>query len=177
MEIKAKCKFDKVNIRALAHLSSYKRFNPKKTVMARTGLCLILLLLLIAELTVSGFNIIPMILIIADILVIIIDCFVYFILPEIQYRSLAKMKDTENNYIFTENTLKIQTKSEVHSGESEIEYAMIQKVYETSGYFFIYITGNQVFIVDKSTVEGGSHDDIRNKLGDYLKDKYIICKY
>ncbi len=177
MEIKAKCKFDKANTRALAHLSSYKRFNPKKTVTARTVFCLILLLLLLAELVVSGFNIIPMILIIVDILVIVIDCFVYFILPEIQYKSLSKMKETENNYIFSDNVLKIQTKSEVHSGEHEIEYAMIQKVYETSGYFFIYITRNQVFIVDKSTVEGGSHEDIRNKLGDYLKGKYIICKY
>lgn len=177
MEVKAKCKFDKNSIRALSHLSSYKRFNPQKTIISRTVLCLILLLLLVAELIAFGFDIIPMILIIVDIFIIAIDCYMYFVLPGIQYKSLAKMQGTENNYIFSDSVLKIQSESKAYSGESEIEYAMIQKVYETSGYFFLYITKNQVFIVDKSTVEGGSHEDIRNKLGEYLKGKYIICKY
>jgi hypothetical protein len=41
----------------------------------------------------------------------------------------------------------------------------------------IYQTNNQVFIVDKSTVEGGTAEEIRNKLCTFVKDKYIICKY
>ena len=46
-----------------------------------------------------------------------------------------------------------------------------------SDYFFLYQTNNQAFLVDKSTVEGGSVDDIRNKLSSFVKDKYYICKY
>lgn len=32
-------------------------------------------------------------------------------------------------------------------------------------------------VVDKSTIEVGSADDIRNKLSSFVKDKYFICKY
>jgi hypothetical protein len=36
---------------------------------------------------------------------------------------------------------------------------------------------NQVFVVDKSTIEGGTVEEIRNKLSAFVKDKYILCKY
>ena len=32
-------------------------------------------------------------------------------------------------------------------------------------------------VVDKSTIEVGSADDIRNKLSSFVKDKCFICKY
>ena len=101
----------------------------------------------------------------------------YFGLPNIRYKSLAKMKDAENEYIFCDNSLKTFTKSETYNGEAEIEYSIFVKVYETSDYFFLYQNNNQVFLVDKSTIEGGRIDDIRNKLSSFVKDKYIVCKY
>ena len=87
------------------------------------------------------------------------------------------MKDIENNYLFNDNVLKVSSKSEEYSGEAEIEYSLFTKVYETSAYFFLFQTNNQAFIIDKSTIEGGSADDIRNKLTSFVKDKYFICKY
>ena len=177
MEIKAKCKFDKDSIRALAHLSTFKKSNPKKTVIARTILCLILLLVIVAELVVFDFDVVPIILIVVDLLVILIDFFMYFGLPKIQYKALAKMKDVENEYIFCDNVLKTFTKSQEYNGEAEIEYSLFVKVYETSKYFFMYQTNNQVFIVDKSTIEGGTVEEIRSKLSAFVKDKYILCKY
>lgn len=177
MEIKARCKFDKESIKALTHLSSYKKFNPEKTVITRAVLCLVLMLLLVAELIEFDFNIIPIILIIVLILIIVIDCFMYFVLPVIQYKSLAKTKESVNEYIFCDKSFNIKTQSEEHIGETKIEYSMIWKAYETSRYFFVYLTKNQVFIIDKSTVEGGAAEDIRNKLVEFLNDKYITCKY
>ena len=41
----------------------------------------------------------------------------------------------------------------------------------------MFQTKNQVLLVDKNTIEGGTVEDIRNKLTTYVKDKYIICKY
>ena len=38
-------------------------------------------------------------------------------------------------------------------------------------------TNIQVFVVDKSTIEGGTVEEIRNKLSAFVKDKYILCKY
>ena len=177
MEISAKCKFNKDSIRALAHLATFKKSDPKKTVIIRAVLCVILLLVIIAEIVVFEFDIIPIVLIVVDILVIAIDCFMYFLLPRIQYKALAKLKDAENEYVFCDNVLKTYTKSKEYNGEAEIEYSLFVKVYETSKYLFLYQTNNQVLIVDKNTIEGGTAEDIRNKLSTSVKEKYIVCKY
>lgn len=177
MEIRAKCKFDRNTIRALTHLTVFKKANPKKRVITRTVLCVILLLVIIVELVFFKFDIIPIVLIAVDILVIAVDCFMYFLLPKIQYKALAKMKDAENEYIFCDNVVKTFTKGQEYKGEAEIEYSLFVKVYETTKYMFLYQTNNQVFIVDKSTVEGGTVEDIRNKLSICAKGKYIVCNY
>ncbi len=174
MKIRAKCKFDFDSIKAVTLLSTYKKSNPKKTVQIRTILCLVLILVIIIAL---GFDFIPIILIVADLLVIVLDLFMYFVLPRIRYKSLAKIKGLENCYLFSDDIVKVFSKSKEYNGEAEIEYSLFIKVYETSKYFFLYQTNNQVLLVDKSTIEGGSVDDIRNKLSSFVKDKYFICKY
>ena len=87
------------------------------------------------------------------------------------------MQNVENQYIFCDNVLKTFTKSQEYNGQAEIEYSLFVKVYETSRHLFLYQTNNQVFIVDKNTIEGGTAQDIRSKLTTYVKDKYIICKF
>ena len=94
-----------------------------------------------------------------------------------QYKSLAKMKEAENEYIFYDNELKVFTASPEYNGEAKIEYSLFVKVYETAKYFFLYETNNQVFAVDKSTVEDGSASQIRAVLTEAINGKYIICKY
>ena len=87
------------------------------------------------------------------------------------------MKNIENEYIFCDDELKAFTKSKEYNGEVSIEYSFLVKVYETSRHLFLYQTNNQVYIVDKNTIEGGTVEEIRNKLSAFVKDKYIICKY
>ena len=69
------------------------------------------------------------------------------------------------------------SENEEYKGETEIEYTMLERVYETSKYFFLFQTKNQVLIVDKTTVEGGRAEEIRDSLTAKMKDKYIICRY
>lgn len=177
MEIRAKCKFDLDAIKALTHVSFYRKSEPKKAIRLRVTYCLVLLLVNIAELIVFGFDSVLIILLVGVLLVIALFVFMYFGSPRIRYASLANMKDAENAYLFGDDILKVFTKSEEYNGEAEMEYSLFVKVYETSDYFFLYQANNQVFLVDKSTVEGGSVDDIRNKLSSFVKDKYYICKY
>ena len=177
VEIRAKCRYDFDSIKALTHLSAYKKSDPKKAMQLRAGLCSVLLFAIIAEHITIGLHLLAIILISAVLIVLLLDLFMYFVLPKIQFKALAKMRAVENDYLFCDNVLKITTKSEEYNGEAEIEYSLFVKVYETSKYFFIYQTGNQVLLVDKSTVDGGSVDDIRNKLSSFVKNKYYICKY
>ena len=177
MEIKAKCKLDFDSIRALTHLSMFKKANPKKRLTVWSVAFAILLVIIILEIIVFGVDSVLFVLLGVEIIGLMLMYFWYFILPKIQYKALAKMKNAENEYAFCDDVLKAITKSEEYNGEAKIEYSLFVKIYETSKYFFLYQTNNQVFIVDKNTIEGGTIEEIRNKLSLYVKDKYIICKY
>lgn len=177
MEIRAKCKFDFDSVKALAHLTMFKRANPKKRLIFLSFAFAILFGIIILEMVIFDVDSILLVLLGVDIVWLTVLYFWYFFIPKIKYKSLSKMKDIENEYIFYDDELKAFTKSEEYNGKAAIEYSFFVKVYETSKYFFMYQTNNQVFLVDKSTVEGGTVEDIRNKLSAYTKDKYIICKY
>ncbi len=87
------------------------------------------------------------------------------------------MKGVENEYVFTDEKIFVTSNGAEYSGQAEIEYTLLVKAYETSEYFFLYQTKNQVFIVNKATIQNGTAGDIRNKLSSFLNKKYIICKY
>jgi hypothetical protein len=177
MEIKAKCKYDLDSVKALTHLIMYKKADPKKLLMFWSAAFSILFIIIVFEIVAFGMDTILFVLLGVEILGLLLIYFWYFIIPRIQYKSMAKMKYAENEYVFCDNVLKSFTKSQEYNGEAEIEYTLFVKVYETTKYLFLYQTNNQVFIIDKSTIEGGTAKDIRNKLSFYVKDKYIICKY
>ena len=176
MEIRAKCKLDFESIKALTHLSLFKKAKPKKRFLIWSIISAILSVIIIFEMIVFSDAMLIELLCVSVIL-FLLECYLYFLLPKIRYKALAKMKDAENQYIFCDNVLKTFTKSQEYNGEAEIEYSLFVRVYETTKYLFLYQTNNQVFIVAKNTIEGGTVEDIRNKLSLYVKDKYIICKY
>ena len=87
------------------------------------------------------------------------------------------MQGVVNEYIFGDSKLKVYSKGEQYNAETEVEYSLFVNVYETSKYFFLYQTQNQVYVIDKYTIEGGSAEDIKSKIIPFLRDKYIVCKY
>jgi len=98
-------------------------------------------------------------------------------MPKTSYAALKHMKNVVNEYVFCDEVIKMKSKGELYEGEAELKYPLIPKVMETSEYLFIYQSNNQVFIVEKSTITCGTIDDLRNKLRQFVKNKYIICKY
>lgn len=177
MEIKAKCKYDLDSVKALTHLTMFKKANPKKRMVFWTIIYAIVLASITLELIYFGMDSTLYVPLCVGILGIALIYFWYFFTPKIQYNALAKLKDVENEYIFCDNIFKAVTKSKEYTGEAEIEYSLFVRVYETSKYIFMYKTNNQAFLVDKSTITDGTIEEIKNKLQSYLKDKYVICKY
>ena len=101
----------------------------------------------------------------------------YFLMPRIQYNSMSKMKDIGNSYTFHDEYFTAATDSEDYKGDSIITYTVLEKVMETGKHFFIFQNKREVFLVDKSTLEGGTAEEIRGRLQPVLGKKYIICKY
>lgn len=177
MEIKAKGYFDFESVKALAHLSFYKKRDPKKTLISRLIILTICFMVFVRNILFYGFNTFLLIMLAFAMLYIFIECFMFFIFPRAQYKSLAKMKDAENEYTFRDDKLNVVTKSNEYNGEAEIEYSLIIKVMETTQYLFLFQNNMQIFIVDKSTIVGGTIEDIRSKFSSFLNTKYVVCKY
>ena len=176
MEIKAKSKFDYDSVAAITHLSVFKKRNPKKHFIISTiisAICVVSFKILMT----LFYDFIFMELFAISILVLILEGYLYLILPRITYNALKKMKNTENEYIFNDNILNIFSKSAEYTGTAQIEYSLFVRAYETSEFFFLYQTNNQAFVVDKSTIENGTAEEIRNKLKSFIGNKYIVCKY
>lgn len=170
MEIRANSKYDFETVRALTHAISYKKRDPKKSFqisMIFWGIMAVFAVLALPE----------MLLAFLVVLGIFLNLFQYFLLPKMQYRLLAKLKGTENEFIFGEESFRVLSHTEAYQGEAEIRYELIAKVIENSRYFFIYQTNNQVYAVDKETITGGSAEDIRKCMEPGLGKKYMICKY
>lgn len=170
MEIHAKCCFDFESVKALTHLSMYRKVNPHKCFMLIViffGLSLLMALFLIHSRVLS----------IVSCAIFILGCFLHFVYPRIQFRALNKLQYMENEYTFFDDHISVSSKGEEYNGTAELKYSLIPKVVESSRYFFIYQSKNAVFIVDKATITGGSVEDIRDKLIGFVGKKYMICNY
>lgn len=176
MEIKAKCKYDYETCKAVSYIAGYKKSNPKKVVAARAIVYILLAVLNFAVIHFSGMQI-GYGLILIGVVLLLLDLFMYFVMPRIQYNSMSKMKDVGNDYVFYDEEFTATTVSEHFSGQDVMKYSLIEKTFETGKYFFIYVNKRQIFVVDKATVEGGAAEDIREKLSSVLGKKYIRCKY
>ncbi len=177
MEIKAECTYDYDTCKAIAHAYIYKKQKPVKALISTYIFCLLFAL---ADIYVIGSDdsvLANYIILILLVFVFVFETVNYFLVPRIQYKSLSKMKDLGNDYVFRDEDFTAETASEEYSGDSVIRYSFLYKVMETEKYFFLFQNKRQIFAVDKSTLEGGTAEDIRKKLQPVLGKRYIICKY
>lgn len=177
MEITASCKFDYNSIRALCHSSLYRIFAPKFT-FGLTCVCVAVT----AAISVLGLLRNPsshhdVTLLAVALVLMALNFYLYFGLPRLQYRALGKLQSTENHYVFLDDTLKVTSSNATYRGEGEYAYATFTRVRETSDYLFLFLSARQVFVVDKSTVAGGTVEQIRDALRPFIKYNYTTCKF
>ncbi|MBR5280655.1 MAG: YcxB family protein [Clostridia bacterium] len=177
MEIRAKSKFDLESIRALCHLQFYGKANPKVRMRIKMCCFIALISLIVVELVIFGFARRLLILLGIWLLMILLECLAFFIYPKIQFKAMAKLQNAENQYTFCDDVLKVVTVSDYLQGSEELQYSLFVKVYETSEFIFLFQTKTQVLIVDKSTIENGTEEELHEKLTASVQGKYIVCHY
>ena len=126
MEIKAKCKYDYDSVKALTHLTMFKKANPKKRLTFYSVAFAILFAVIILEIV--AFDVADTTLFVllgVEIAVQVLLCFWYFIVPKMQFKSMAKMKNIENQYIFGDNALKVFTKSDDSAGRKQPDWSIL----------------------------------------------------
>ena len=177
MEVKAKCVYDYESIKALTYLLVYKGKEPTKRFIMLNVWYGFLFFITILMFVNSGMNIYNIITFSVLVFCICIIYRIHYSSPKKRYNALCKMRDIEQNYIFCDEVIKISLDSEYYKGEAELKYSMIPKIMETSKFFFIYRDNTNIYIVDKTTISGGTQKEIREKFKEVLKDNYKVCKY
>lgn len=175
MQIYANCKHDFEATKALTHLSMYRKMDPKKGFALRVVVLAFALAVYLLDMILFGLDTVVILLSILVVLLGFKYFFKHFRYPKIQYRSMANLKNVCNEYIFTDERLIVTSNNSEYNCKAEIAYSIFVKAYETSRYLFLFQTKHQAFVIDKSTLTGGTIEEIKNKL--CLNQKYIICKY
>ena len=175
MNIQAHCRLDQQSVKALTHVSMYKKHRPAMRLTIRLVLVGVFILMSVVGFILQADT--AFMLLLATLSLLLAICVVHFQFPRAQYKALANMRDARIFYVFEDDVLKISTEAENYHGNSEVRYSLLTKVYETDAHFFLFETANQVLIVDKASIEGGTAEELRNKLCNTISGKYIRCRY
>ena len=176
MDVQGHCKYDYDAIRALAHVSFFKKRRP--------GVCLtvcivcfsIVSLLHVFSFYIFGDKALTNLWYFMLGLVIYV-LWRYSISPQRIYNAMKKLKDIDYRFIFTSDNIILTSSKDGYSGSATFSYDIIVEVYETSRYFFISQDRRHAFIVDKRSMSSEDALEIRSKLLSYLPKTYYICKY
>ena len=93
------------------------------------------------------------------------------------YKMLGKQKDAVNELVFRDESFEASAKTEDYEGRTEADYGRIVKAIETKEYFFIFNTKRTAIPVDKSTISGGTAEELAEKLKNSISGKYTVRKH
>ncbi len=177
MEIKASACLNADAYRALSRISFSKKRDPAKEMRVFFIVYGILFTALIAELIAfdSDGNILFMLA--ALLFTLGLLAFVYYGAPKINYKNAGKFRDADVRYMIRDDEIHVEMRAEEYADQATVKYSALCKAYETSAYFFLYIKKNSAFIIDKTTFEGGSPEDLRAVLEKTLGKQFVPCKY
>lgn len=175
MEITAKGKLNFESIRALNHITMFRGKNPKKWLFLSLGIDVFFIMVALGSILWFGSNLY----LYMGLLVLLglLSCFLYFLVPRIQYKALGNMREAENTFLFYDTSVRIFSTGQSYQGEAEALYTLFVRVYETSRYFVLVQANNAAFLVDKTTIVNGTAEDIRARLVTAAGNKYKLCSY
>jgi len=101
--------------------------------------------------------------------------FKYFYGSQRAYRKTPQMH-AHFTFDFDQDGINVTSASAFATGQSQLQYAMLKKVYETQDAFYILITNRTGYVVDKSGLIQGNLTALRIHLKHVLNKKYILCK-
>ena len=178
MEITASAVHDLRSFKALYRLMLCGRHDPKGRLTLFLTVYGILYAIIIAELIILGGSTLLYVVLGVSAAFILLYCYMYFLLPRIKYKAAGSPKDMRNSYVFMEDELRVNTfKGEEQLQKDTLKYPELFKVMESSEYFFIFMSRQSVYLVDKSTIHNGTREDIMGALAALPKGKYIACRY
>ncbi len=177
MKINAKSKNNYKTIKNYTRTMVFRKTNPLKKMLIFCLIAVVLAAVLILEMYLLGAHAVPIVLLIIAILMLLFELFLYFGLPRIRYHELAELKGCTNEYVFTSDSIRITAYDNGYSGEERIDYTVLRRAIETSKYLYLFQNKGKVYIVDKSSITGGTTEALQEKIRSVLDDRYVKYNY
>lgn len=93
--------------------------------------------------------------------------------PRKYYKTAKKLLEILSQYKFTEECLYVETHTEALSGNSQIKYEALHKIYELQDMIYIFISNNQAYILEKKNFNAESFQKLRRILQDKIGKMYF----
>lgn len=175
LEIKASSKYDWETIKKFNRFHNFtknKSANIALVIMDIFCAFLFVLTFIWAEL---DFELIMIYLLLVFVNLVLV--FAMFVLPKIQYKQNKQLHGVVNNIAFQENELLMEQCGENASGMGNFNYQALWRIYETKDSIYLYLNPRQAHIVNKSTVTGGTVEDLRMLLISKIGEKKYKMKF
>lgn len=95
----------------------------------------------------------------------------YFVAPGRLYRKDKRAKDADNIFDFGDDGVTVVCNAEAAYAKYSVGYDAIYAVYEEKERFYLFLSPDQAFAVDKDSVSGGSMVELRGELFGKLGEK------
>lgn len=159
MEIRASSKYDWETIKQFNKFHNFTKAKVLNVVVIVTDVICALLFLLALSIDILDFELMMLYVLILFLNLVLV--FARFVLPKIQYKQNKLLHGVENKITFEEDQMLIEQHGENTNATATMKYDAIWKVYEAKEYIYIYVNSRQAYIVDKSTVVGGTAMNLR----------------
>jgi len=165
--IKASVTYDKAALSALMKYNAVKSPSDAISMGIATALMIVAMILSVGTATFTIFSIVLVLVLAFD----FVMAFNYFIKPIIKLKSFSEENTVVNNFIFTNESILVTSKSKVKSGSSTIKYEWITKACETKGAFYLFLNKSGGLIITKSEITEGSDNELRALLSSKISAK------
>ncbi len=176
MQITAQGKMDADAIKALNHVLMFGKKEPKKQFTLRCAMLLVLFALFVIYGVTLGFDAFVWLFLFACGVCLLLQCYLYFLLPNLHIKAMGQLLGCVNQYEFDEEIFSVTSDTPEFNGTSQINYALVKKVYETGKYIFLVMTNHTTYIVNRDSFDHESQKSLQELLCKKI-EKYIYCNY
>ena len=97
------------------------------------------------------------------------------VLPSLFARSSHYLNGVVNTYLFTDSEVIVESTSPSMTEQARANYELFERIFETNDMFYLFITKQQAFLVQKDDLVGGTALDLRNMIQkSAASNRYII---
>ncbi|MCQ2449763.1 MAG: YcxB family protein [Clostridia bacterium] len=98
----------------------------------------------------------------------------YFIVPRRAYRKDKRIRKAENAITFSDNAVTVISTTDTSFEKQVVPYEEVYRMCEDPTHFYIFISPEIGYTVDKSSMKGGTETVLRRKLFGYFGQKRYI---